>query len=156
MKRFASVFLLLLFATPALAEGVAISGALESPLNMTVSELAALAQTEVKTDFITGNRKEIASYKGPLLWSVLQKAVLKDKGKNPHLHHMLLMRAKDGYLIAMSMSELHPDYGNVAAILALTRDGAPVQDGVRMIVSGDKHGGRAVRDIASIEIIRIE
>jgi DMSO/TMAO reductase YedYZ molybdopterin-dependent catalytic subunit len=47
-----------------------------------------------------------------------------------------------------------PDFEGKSAILAITENGQPLppEDGIRLIVPGDKHGGRAVRDVVKIDI----
>ncbi len=146
--------LLLLLAAPAYAdETLSISGTIAKPLKLTVAELAAMPQTEMAVSFINGKGKEEAVYKGPLLWAVLQRVALTDKQKNAALHHSLLVRSSDDYVITMSLAELDPDYGNAQVIVALTRDNVAISDGgMRLIVGGDKHGGRAVRKLAAVEI----
>ncbi len=61
----------------------------------------------------------------------------------------------DGYQVVFGAAELDPDFGNVRAILADTRDGeALTQDGpYRLIVPGDKRAGRWVSHVTSIEVM---
>jgi hypothetical protein len=46
-----------------------------------------------------------------------------------------------------------PDFGGKPALLAYRRnDEAPAEMGFRLVMPGDKHGGRYVRDVVSIEV----
>ncbi len=49
--------------------------------------------------------------------------------------------------------ELNPDYGQRRRDPRLCeKDGKPIDGGIRLIVPGDKHGGRAVHDVRTIEV----
>ena len=49
--------------------------------------------------------------------------------------------------------EIAPDFGAEPAMIACQRDGAPLGGtGFRLVIPGDKHGGRSVRDVTAITI----
>jgi hypothetical protein len=55
--------------------------------------------------------------------------------------------------VAVALGELDPDYGNKQVLLAYhSTDGSASFDHLRLLVPGDVHGGRAVRDVAKIEV----
>ena len=64
------------------------------------------------------------------------------------------MTGRDGYSVALSLGELDPDFEGKAVILAYSKDGnrLSAQDGIRLIVPNDRHGGRAVRDVVAIAV----
>ena len=92
------------------------------------------------------------SFTGVLLWSLIQAAGgLDDTAKGAELRHAIRITAKDGYVVVGSTGEIAPDFGGKEAIIAYERDGKPLSD-VRLVMPGDKRGGRNVRDIVSIKV----
>ena len=71
---------------------------------------------------------------------------------NGELEKTFLVSAKDGYQIAFSIGEIHPEFGNTPLILATEVDGKPLEGGWRIVVPGDKRGARAIHDITKIEL----
>jgi len=144
--------LVMLAEAPAFAAGVSIGGQVQHPSTLTAEDLQKLPATTVPTSFQTDKGVESASYTGALLWTVLANAAPVDAaGKNARLRHVFLVKGSDGYVIALSQGELDPMFENKPVILAYAKDGKPL-DGIRLIVPGDKHGGRAVRDVVSIDV----
>jgi hypothetical protein len=89
-----------------------------------------------------------------LLWDLLAQAGTVDgAGTNSRLRHTLLVTSRDGYSVAIALGELDPAYGNKKVLLAYKgTDNVPSFAHLRLLVPGDVHAGRAVRDIASIEV----
>jgi len=139
-------------ASAALAQ-VVITGAVSKPLTLTVADLAAEPQVTLHVSFNTSHGAETADYTGVPLWSVLQQAgVVDGTAKGGHLRHGILITAADGYGALLSIGEVDPDFANDGAILAVRKDGQPLDEGVRLVVPGDKKGGRSVRHVAEIEV----
>lgn len=65
-----------------------------------------------------------------------------------------LVTGRDGYAIAFSVGEISPDFGNTLIMVALSVDGKPLRadEGLRLMVPGDKRGARSVRDVVKIEL----
>jgi len=134
------------------APGVAIAGQVQHPATLTVRDLQALPVTTVSVSFATDKGQERATYAGALLWSVISNAAPIDApGKNTKLRHTILVTGRDGYAAALSEGELDPDFAGKQVLLAYEKDGKPIS-GVRLVVPGDLHGGRAVRDVVRIEV----
>jgi hypothetical protein len=93
-------------------------------------------------------------YTGGMLWVLLEKAGLVDEpGKNSNLRHTLLITGRDGYAVALAVGELDPHYEGKSVILAYAGGEPPASNAaLRLVVPGDAHGGRSVRDIATIEV----
>jgi O-glycosyl hydrolase len=92
-----------------------------------------------------------ASFTGVLLWSLIGAAGGIDAAKSPELRHAIRITAKDGYVVVTSSGEIAPDFGAKGVIVAYQRDGKPLDD-FRIIMPGEKHGGRNVRDVVLINI----
>jgi len=130
---------------------VAIAGQVQHPTTLTVADLQKLPAATVPIAFITDKGQESASYTGALLLTVIGKAAPIDgPGKNAKLRHTYLVTASDGYAVAISQGEIDPNFEGKPVILAYAKDGKST--GIRLIVPGDKHGGRAVRDVVKIDV----
>lgn len=133
-----------------------IDGAVSQALTLSASDLAALPQSDVRVAYLTGHGPEDAVYSGVLLWSLLEKAgidaVLKDK--KARAAHLLMLTARDGYRVAISIGEIDPDLEGKAAIVALKRDGTAVdaKEVFRIALPGDKHGARNMHALTHIEV----
>jgi hypothetical protein len=108
----------------------------------------------VDVTFETDKGEKSGRYTGVLLWSLIEKAGLTDvSAKNATLRHTLLITGRDGYAVALAVGELDPHYEGKSVILAFSGGEPPASiTAPRLIVPGDKHGGRSVRDVASIEV----
>ena len=156
MLRPLLLVLALLTMAPALhAEqpAVAITGIGTAPIQLTPQMLAALPVIERDVTFETSKGPATRRYKGVLLWDVLQANKALD-GLKPveQLKKTFLVSAKDGYQIAFSIGEIHPDFGNLPLILVSTVDGKPLDGGWRLVAPGDKRGARAVYEVVKVEL----
>lgn len=133
-------------------EAIEFAGA-GSPIALKVDALKALPQVERTISFKTSKGQKTATYKGPLLWNVVQSTkALEGLGHNGELAKALLATADDGYQILYSIGEIAPDFGNATIILALEVDGKPLPQGFEIVVQGDKRGARALHNINRIEL----
>jgi DMSO/TMAO reductase YedYZ molybdopterin-dependent catalytic subunit len=132
---------------------VAVTGLVAAPETLTRSVLEGFPRETVTVTFMTGHGQQTGTYTGARLWDVLSAAKIVEDGKNSLLRRTLTIEGRDGYAIVIGLSEIDPDYGNHDALIAYRRDGAdaPLQ-GFRLVMPGDKHGGRAVSDVAKIEV----
>lgn len=63
----------------------------------------------------------------------------------------LLVTAADGQRVAIALAELWPSMASKPLLLAYEQDGAPVRDGVRLVVTGDHLSGRSLGGVVAIE-----
>jgi hypothetical protein len=159
LLRWASVLLfLVLFGTPACAAelpGLTVSGGGQSEQHFTAEDLQKFPQTQVSVSYVTANGQETGSYSGVLLWTLLGKALMADsQNKGALLRHVITVTGRDGHAVVLSSGEIAPNFEGKSVILAIVKDGQPlpVEIGIRLIVPGDKHGGRAVRDVVKIDV----
>ena len=103
--------------------------------------------------FETSKGPATRRYKGVLLWDVLQANKALD-GLKPaeQLKKTFLVSARDGYQIAFSVGEIHPDFGNLPLLLVSAVDGKALDGGWRLVAPGDKRGARAVYEVVKIEL----
>lgn len=122
-------------------------------IRLSPQSLAALPAAERDVTFETSKGPATRHYKGVLLWDVLQANKALD-GLKPgdQLRKTFLVSAKDGYQIAFSIGEIHPDFGNMPLILVTEVDGKRLEGNWRLVAPGDKRGARAVYEVTKIEL----
>jgi DMSO/TMAO reductase YedYZ molybdopterin-dependent catalytic subunit len=144
----------LLTAGPAAAQSPTLSfgGKVKQPRQFTLDDLKKMPADSADVGFQTDRGPVAAHFTGVLLWSLIGAAGgIDDTGKGVELRHAIRVTAKDGYVVVTSTGEIAPDFGGKAALVAYERDGKPLAD-FRLVMPGDKHGGRNVRDVAAIAI----
>jgi DMSO/TMAO reductase YedYZ molybdopterin-dependent catalytic subunit len=131
-----------------------LDGGVKAPLHVTAETLKAMPPTELDVSFDTEHGPTKAHFTGVPLWTLIDKAGgLADPDKRAFLKHTLTITGSDGYVVVLSTGELHPEFGNKGVIVAYLRDGKEdAKEGLRLVVPGDKRGGRSVRDVVHIEV----
>lgn len=133
------------------AETAMLNGPDGAAVQISAESLAALPVTEAATAYRSSKGIEAGIYKGVLLWDLLQAEGLVDEDHKTALRHTLLVTAGDGHQVAYSVGEIAPDFGNVPIMLAYEMNGAPIGDGLRMVVPGDLRGARHIKDIVTLD-----
>jgi hypothetical protein len=101
-----------------------------------------------------------ATYVGP---SLLDLAALvgapRGRGlRGPAMALALLAEASDGYAVGFMLSELDGQFGGRAAIVALSREGAPLAGGdgpMRIVVPDDEFHARWVRSVIRLSLVDV-
>lgn len=91
---------------------------------------------------------------GPLLWDVLVASGMVDPAKAAEQVHLgIHVVGSDGWSAAFGLAELSPQFADRPVQLATSENGKPVSGtGLRLVVPGEKRGGRSVRDVVRIDI----
>jgi Oxidoreductase molybdopterin binding domain len=150
----AAIVALLLVVGSAAAQSpvLLLEGKVKQPQRWTLDDLKKMPAEHASVSYQTDRGVVTASFTGVLLWSLIGAAGgIDDSGKSAELRHAIRLTAKDDYFVVTSGGEIAPDFGNKAAIVAYERDGKPLDD-FRIVMPGDKHGGRNVRDVVSIKV----
>jgi hypothetical protein len=150
----AAAALLVLLAGPVAAQSPALvlEGKLKQPQRWMLDDLKKMPAEHATVSYQTDRGMVTADFTGVLLWSLIAAAGgIDDSGKSPELRHAIRITAKDNYVVVTSTGEIAPDFGGKAALVAYERDGKPLDD-FRIVMPGDKHGGRNVRDVVSVKI----
>jgi hypothetical protein len=116
--------------------------------------LAALKPVTQRVAFLTGQGEQQNEWTGPLLWDVLAASGVADAIK-PAEHVRLAVRVTgaDGYTAVVALAEISPQFAGRPIQLADHLNGALLPDhGLRLVVPGDKRGGRSVRDVVRIDL----
>lgn len=120
---------------------------------LTRESLAALPQIERDVSFETSKGPSSGHYKGVLFWDVLEaNRAFDGLEHNAELKKTFVVTGRDGYQIAFSVGEIHPDFGDTPMMVATEVDGQPFADGLRLVVPGDRRGARNVREIVAIDL----
>ena len=150
----AAVAAAVLLAGPAAAQAptLTLDGKVKQPRHFALADLKKLPAQHADVTYQTDRGPVTANFTGVLLWSLIETAGgLDDSEKNAAVHHAIRVTAKDGYVMVTSTGEIAPDLGGKAALVAYERDGKPLED-FRIVMPGDKHGARNVRDVVTITV----
>jgi hypothetical protein len=136
-------------------KGIALRGALEDTGPVSRADLAGLRQARVKQHYLTSKGMQQHTFTGPLLLDLLNGAKPEfSSDQHDPLRFVILAKATDNFLAALSWGEIATDLAHKKVIVALTEDGHRL-DRPRLVIPGDKHGARQVYDLASITLIRL-
>ncbi len=162
LRAAAALVAALLLVAPAAAQSTApaaspgpvltLDGKVKQAQHWTIDDLKKMPAQHADVSYQTDKGPTTASFTGVLLWSLIEAAGgIDDPAKGAAIRHAIRITAKDGYVVVTSTGELAPDFGAKPALVAYERDGKPLAD-FRIVMPGDKHGGRNARDVASISV----
>ncbi len=155
-----TLFFWLLLMVPALAQEAApgipsttvkLDGAVKAPATYSLTDLAAQSSASVTLN-VPGHDAASGSWKGVPLMALIEKAgTVEDKGHGAYLQHVIIARGTDGYGVAVAIGEIEPKFEGKQVIVAYQKDGAALSS-LRLIIPGDSHAGRDVRDLAELTV----
>jgi len=136
-------------------DAVIIEGLSGPAAKLTESDLAQLPSVSITVSFETEHGLHKASFEGPLLWTVLVHAGVIDPTKpREQVRQAVMVTGRDGYTAVLALGEIAPDFEAKQVILADQMDGQPLDTAhVRIVVPGDRRGGRSVREVSRITIM---
>jgi DMSO/TMAO reductase YedYZ molybdopterin-dependent catalytic subunit len=136
-------------------EGVIVTGpASQQAATLNAAALARLPTTQESVGFMTEHGPQQANFSGPKLWDVLAAAgaIAADKPRE-QVRLVVLIEGSDGYTATLALGEIAPEFEGKTVLLALSQDGKPLAPGHwRVVVPGDKRGGRSVRDVVRVTV----
>jgi Oxidoreductase molybdopterin binding domain len=151
----------LIAATLALATGrataadqsIVVATSVEQTRTIDPAMAEKLPAVEEKVSFLTSHGPEQGAYTGALLWSVLDHGDVLGSDRRARLRRTIVVTGRDGYAVVLALAEIDPEFEGKQVLLAYRRDGQPIAGGtLRLIVPGDRHGGRSVRDVVRIDL----
>jgi DMSO/TMAO reductase YedYZ molybdopterin-dependent catalytic subunit len=138
-------------APPVPSTSVRLDGAVKTAATYSMADLAALSSVSV-TLTIRGHDAASGSWKGVPLMVLIDKAgTVEDKGHGAYLQHVIIARGSDGYGVAIAIGEIEPKFEGKQVIVAFQKDGAALPS-LRLIIPGDAHAGRDVRDLTELTL----
>jgi DMSO/TMAO reductase YedYZ molybdopterin-dependent catalytic subunit len=145
-------------ASSTFAPTVAVSGLVGTPRSFSFDDLQQLPAETVNVSYQAGQGTTQASFTGTRLLNVFDAAggaKLPNDINNAKLRTNVMVTGADGYQVDLGWGELDPEFGAAPIMLAYLQDGKPMGDKqgmARLVVPGDKRGGRYVSTVKSIEI----
>jgi hypothetical protein len=134
-------------------QSIVVAASVEQIHNIDPAMVEKLPAVEEKISFLTAHGPEQASYTGALLWSVLDRAEMLGGDRRARLRRTILVTGRDGYTAVLALGEIDPEFEGKQVLLAYRRDGQPMEGhALRLVVPGDRHGGRSVRDVVRIDL----
>lgn len=142
-------------ATGAAAARLEVTGAVKTPLSLSLADLKAMPRKTVRVNGQNGQAAQV--YEGVALAELLQRAGVPQGGDQagPWMAAYVVAGAADGYRAVFSLAELNAGIGGVEALVADTLDGAPLGEGqgpFRLVVPSDKRAARWVRMLQSVRV----
>ncbi|MBV8119654.1 MAG: molybdopterin-dependent oxidoreductase [Alphaproteobacteria bacterium] len=100
--------------------------------------------------FLTGHGPEQENFTGGLLWSVLEHVRALGGDRGTRIRRAIMVTGRDGYAAVLAVAEIDPDFEGKQVLLAYRQNGKLIP--LRLVVPGDRYGGRSVRDVVRIEL----
>ena len=93
-------------------------------------------------------------FEGPLLWAVLSRAGVIDPTQyRGQVRQYVVLTGRDGYTALLALSEIAPEFEGKPVIVAERMDGGMLgPEHLRIVVPGDKRGGRGVHNLVEIGV----
>jgi hypothetical protein len=153
MSRTLLVVLALLASTPAVAAELKLTAADGRTRTVTEAGLKAMPRTSLKL-----REQEVAPFEGVALRDLLETTGVLAAGgemRGPALALVMVVRASDGYVVALPVSDLDPDFHPGRIVLADSWNGAPLpadEGPFRLVVEGEGRPARSAHSVVAIEI----
>jgi DMSO/TMAO reductase YedYZ molybdopterin-dependent catalytic subunit len=149
-------------ASPPAAGDIQVSGHVANPGTLTIEDLQALPVETVDATYRSDDGTDVQhTYTGARLWDVLQLAqpAIEPELPESSLQFYLVLTARDGYVVVLSMGEIDPEFGGHSYLLAWEEDGRALsaEQGPTMLVpAGDQTEGRYIWGVVYIEVRRVD
>ncbi len=154
--RLSALLGLLFFAgAPAVASAAGVVVVQESGAPRTISQAALqqLQPTTVRVSFMTSHGPEQGRYTGVLLWTLLDHAGAIDPKPRARITRTVTVTGRDHFFAVLALAEIDPEFEGKPVVLAYRADGHRLGAGeLRLVVPGDRRGGRSVHDVVRIEV----
>ena len=132
-----------------------VDGLVAQPRSFTREDLAAMNTWSMPVVVAAGQQVQSGTFTGPPLLQVIQAAggpVFDASRNNDVLRKFIVASGADGYAVVLAWGEIDPEFAAEPVLVAFERDGQPLGQGMaRLVVPGDKRGGRHVNQLAHIE-----
>jgi molybdate transport system substrate-binding protein len=136
-----------------------VGGQVLNPSKLTVDDLRNnYAAQKADATYLSGDQTIKASFTGVYLRDILDAAQVNFNAdaRNDTLSMYVVATGKDGYQAIIAFAEIDANYGNRPVLVAYEQDGKALTDTgpLRLVVPGDKHDGRYVSNLVSLEVRR--
>lgn len=133
---------------------VKVEGEVLKTLSLSLSDFAKLKHVDATMKSREG---VLQQYSGVPIFDLLQLAgvTVGKELKGENLTKYMLVRSSDGYEVVFSLAELDPSFTNRVVILADSKDGKPLADGVgpfRLVVPDENKPARSALEVTNLII----
>jgi DMSO/TMAO reductase YedYZ molybdopterin-dependent catalytic subunit len=134
--------------------GLVVQRAGQASRVISAERIAALPPFTQRVAFMTGHGEQQSEWTGPLLWDVLAASGAVDPARPADQVHLAVrVTGADGYTAVIALAEIAPQFAGRPIQVADHMNGASLPDhALRLVVPGDRRGGRSVRDVVRIDI----
>lgn len=137
---------------------VTITGAVTTPLTLSVVELEKMPQTTLNVVNPHSHKAEV--YKGVSLDALLVKAGVPhgEAIRGKWMATCVVASAADGYRVVFSLPELDPGFLDSDVLVADQMNGAPIgadEGPLKLVAPRDKRPARWIRMLKSITVVRV-
>jgi DMSO/TMAO reductase YedYZ molybdopterin-dependent catalytic subunit len=144
-------------STPAAGQSFDLVGLVQTPGSIPIDELRRYPVETVEVTYAVEGEPESHTFTGVRLFDVLNGAGFTADADDPAavLELYVVITARDGYQIVLSLGEIYPDFGDAPILLAWEEDGAPLSPTkrpVQLVVPGDRSDGRYIFGIVTIDV----
>jgi DMSO/TMAO reductase YedYZ molybdopterin-dependent catalytic subunit len=133
-----------------------LDGAVAHPVTIGLNDRRAAPSGRLEVTFVSGTAPVSDTYRGVLLADLLAQAVVDVDAsrKNDILSKYVVVTGSDFYQVVIPVGDVLADFGGQPILVAYANSaGLLTIDGMaRLVVPGDKKGGRYVSNIARIEV----
>jgi DMSO/TMAO reductase YedYZ molybdopterin-dependent catalytic subunit len=133
-----------------------IAGEVQNPTTYDEDDLGALPHSTENVTFLTKTGPQSGSFRGVLLWDLLNKAGIKSDPNRDGEFQYVEVTSTDCYQVVLALGEINPGFGGEQVLVADGENGAPLGSDTgfaRLIVPGDKFGGRDAFWITTIKVL---
>ena len=136
-----------------------VSGQVTNPAVFNLSQLEQFAPAQANVTYFSAGSVVTESFTGVLLWDLLNNSpiggiVTDPTVKNDILHKIVIVTGTDCYQSVFGAGEFDPFFGGSQIMVAYATGGQSLGSAgfARIVVPGDKAGGRFVSNIANIDV----
>jgi len=145
-------------ATPVDLGRLAITGSVERPLNLQISDLEKMPHISLEVKDHDGR---LTTYEGVPLAYLLKSAgaPIGEKLRGANMAGYVLAEAKDGYRVVFALPELDPAFTDSKVIVAYAANGKPLPDGqgpFRIVAPQERRPARWIRMLQRIQVVKIQ
>jgi len=145
-------------AMPAAPARLAVTGAVERPLDLQISDLRKMPHVPVDVKDHDG---KLTTYEGVPLVELLKLAgaAIGEKLKGANMASYILAEAKDGYRVVFALAELDPAFTDAKVLVAYFANGKPLPDGqgpFRIVAPEEKRPARWIRMLQRIQVVKVQ
>jgi DMSO/TMAO reductase YedYZ molybdopterin-dependent catalytic subunit len=133
-----------------------LTGDMKNPATYDKLSLGRLPHSLVNVTFLTKNGSQSSSFGGVLLWNLLMTAGIKSDRTRRGRFQYVEITATDCYQVVLALAELDPNFAGEQVLVADSQNGSPLGHDAgfaRLVVPGDKFGGRDTFWIDKIEVL---